>query len=316
MKFLVFSTLACAVIWAQSAPAPGPSATGAQSAPKSSEQSAPAASITPDTVVATFGQGQKVTLGELTGFLNSLPPQMQQSALHNRKEFVQQFALMHKLAEMAEEAHLDQTSPTKDNLRFNRMYLLMNAELHTVMEGITVPVEESKAYYEKNKDHFSQVKVKALYVAFAAEGASAADGKKRLTEPEAEAKVGKLRAQIVTGADFVKLVKENSDDPTSAAKDGDFGVIKHGDKLPDAIREAVFSLKAGEVSAAVKQPNGFYLFRAEEITPEPYNDVQSDIVDELRQIRFKAWMDDIVRGLNLKYDTASLAGHPAPSAGK
>src|SRR4051794_35118682 len=94
--------------------------------------SAPAQpSLPPDTVVATFGNGQKLTVGELNSFVNSMPPQMQQTALRDRKAFVQQFALMHRLAEMAEQAKLDQRSPTRESLAFNRMYLMMNAELQT-----------------------------------------------------------------------------------------------------------------------------------------------------------------------------------------
>ncbi len=50
-----------------------------------------------------------------------MPAQMQQNALRDRKAFVQQFALMQRLSEMAEQAKLDQQSPTRESLAFNRM---------------------------------------------------------------------------------------------------------------------------------------------------------------------------------------------------
>ena len=50
------------------------------------------------------------------------------------------------------------------------------------------------------------------------------------------------------------------------------------DNLPDAIRTAIFALKAGEVSAPVKQPNGFYLFRAEEVSAQPLAEVQEEVL--------------------------------------
>jgi len=282
MKSLAFSILLfTAAAWAQSAPPEVP----------------------PGTVVATFGNGEKLTAGDLKTFIAAMPPQMQQGALRDRKAFVQQFALMRRLAEMAEQAKLDQHSPTKESLAFNRMYLMMNAQLHEAMDSIHPSAADSQAFYDKNKDRFNQVKVKALYIAFS---------DKHLTEAEAQARIEKLRAAILGGADFVKLVKENSEDATNAAKDGDFGTIRQTDNLPDAIRKAIFALKPGEVSEPVRQPNGFYLFRAESISPQPYSEVQEQIFGELRQTRFREWMDAISRDLNLKYENESyFAGSPA-----
>jgi len=98
-------------------------------------------------------------------------------------------------------------------------------------------------------------------------------GGKATTEDEAKAKATKLLADIRGGADFVKLVKENSDDETSKAKDGDFATLRRTDNIPDAIRAAVFSLKQGEVSEPVRQPNGFYLLRADEVRYRPLSQV-------------------------------------------
>jgi peptidyl-prolyl cis-trans isomerase C len=265
----------------------------------------PSADVPPDTVIATFGEGQKLTAGELKNFLAAMPPNMQQNALRDRKAFVQQFVMMHRLAEMAEQAKLDQNSPTKESLAFNRMYILMNAQLHEALGGISVKPGEEQSYYDENKSKFTQVKVKAIYIRYAA-GSADAKGTKLPTEAEAEAKALKLRAAIVEGADFVKMVKENSEDPTSAAKDGDFGTMHSTDNLPDAIRTAIFALKAGEVSAPVKQPNGFYLFRAEEVSAQPLAQVQEEVQNEVKQAHFKAWMDEVSRSLNLKIQNESF----------
>ena len=265
---------------------------------------APAPPLPANAVVATFGNGEKITAGEVRMFISAMPSQMAQSALRDRKAFVQQFALMHKLAELAEEAKLDQRSPTKESLAFNRMYLLMNAQLHDMMDAVTVPPADMEAFYKQNPERFLQVKVKAIYVAFAGNTASdaVAGGKKPLTEAEARDKVQKLRAAVLAGANFVNLVKDNSDDQISAAKDGDFGTIRHNDKLPDAVRAAIFALKLGELSQPVKQPNGYYLFRAEEVSAQPFAEVSDEILSELKQARFKETMDQTVRSLNLKYE--------------
>jgi peptidyl-prolyl cis-trans isomerase C len=277
-SFLVF--LFTAAVWAQSAPPP---------------------SVPPDTVVATFEDGRNITAGELTAFLAAMPPNMAQAARRDRKAFVQQFAMMHRLSEIAEKAQLDRQSPTREALAFNRMYLLMNAQLHEVLTTITVPPAETQSFYNANKQRFTQVKVKAIYIPFSADASAAGAAEpKHLSEADAQIKILKLRAAIAGGADFVKLVKENSQDPTSAAKEGDFGAIRTTDNLPDAIRGAIFALKQGEVSEPVKQPNGFYLFRAEEVTAQPFAEVQDEVLNQLKQAHFKQYMDEVTRSLNLK----------------
>jgi len=292
MKLFLFSLITVAV-WAQ--PAPPPSAHD------------PA----PDTVVATFGDGQKLTAGELQSFLAAMPPNMQKPAERDRRAFVEQVALMHRLAQMAEQAKLDQRSPTREALAFNRMYVLMNAQLHEVLESIVVLPAEAESYYNTNQDRFAQVKVKAIYIPFSAK----TDGK-HLTKAEAEAKISSVRASILAGADFVKMVKQNSEDQTSAAKDGDFGTIRRTDNLPDPIRTAIFSLKAGEVSQPVSQPNGFYLFRAESIGAQPFAEVRDGIVNELKQARFKEYMDGITGSLNFKIENEAFFASGAPAASK
>jgi len=267
--------------------------------------------------VATYENGRKLTAGELTNFLAAMPPNMQQAARHDRRAFVQQFALMHRLSEMAEKAKLDQQSPTREALEFNRLYLLMNAELHEVLTTIDVPPAEVQSFYNANKERFKQVKVKALYIPFSADPSTAgAKEPKHLTEAEAQAKIANLRAAIVAGANFVKLVKDNSGDPTSAAKDGDFGTLRSTDNLPDAIRAAIFALKAGEVSEPVKQPNGFYLFRAEEISAQPFAEVQEEILKEVKQAHFKQWMDEVSRGLNLKIENEGFFSEGGAAVGR
>jgi hypothetical protein len=73
----------------------------------------------PDTVIATIN-GKKLTYGEFQTMVRSLPQQMQQNAMQNRKAFVNQFALMRKLADIAETSKLDQINPYKDALEFRR----------------------------------------------------------------------------------------------------------------------------------------------------------------------------------------------------
>jgi parvulin-like peptidyl-prolyl isomerase len=118
-----------------------------------------------------------------------------------------------------------------------------------------------------------------------------ASGKKTLTEAEAKAKAEKLLGQIRLGADFVKLVKENSEDEDSRNKNGDFATLKASDNIPDAFRAAIFKLKPGETTEPLKQPNGYYLLRAEEVNVKPLKDVRDEIYNDLKNLRIRDWMD-------------------------
>jgi peptidyl-prolyl cis-trans isomerase C len=258
--------------------------------------------LTPETVVATVG-GKPVTAGELMTLLSLSPPEAQKNLLKDGKLFIEQLALMQKLAAMAEKAQLDKQSPFKEQLDAFRRQTLANAQLAAQQDSITVSGEEQQKFYKDNQDRYIQAKVKVLYVAFQAAAASQADpkAKKNLTEPEAKRKIEKLLTQIRSGADFVKLVKENSDDAESAAKDGDFGtLIRRSDELPENIKGAIFALKPGQVTDPLRVASGFYLFRLEEMATVPYEKVRDDVFIEIRQKRFDQWFSEVKKGLDVK----------------
>ncbi len=302
MKFIPFAILICtAGLYAQ-APAPATAPPPQPSIPE----------LPAETVIASF-EGKKLTYGEIKRFVMVLDPQQQQQALRNPKMLVHQYFLWKHLAEEAVKEKLDQQSPLKEQLEYQRTYLLMQAKLNDVVRNMTVEDEELKKYYEANKDKYTQVKLKVLYISFSTNPEAGADGKKPLGEEEAKAKITKILAGIRGGADFVQMVKQYSEDTTSADKDGDFGTIRKSDNVPDAIRAAVFSLKQGEVSEPVRQPNGFYLFRAEEVSTRTFQQVQIDLYEQARQAKSNQWMAKLNESINFKVEDEKFFT-PAPGA--
>jgi peptidyl-prolyl cis-trans isomerase C len=291
----------------------------AQTAPGSAPAAPPPAmpNLPDDTEVAAFGDGTKLTMGEFKRIYEALPPANQQMALRNRAQWLHQWELLRKLTKMAEDAQLDQQSPYKENLAYARMNVLATAEIGAAINLIVVEPAEIVKYYDSNKRKYTHVRVKAIYIAFSDDAAagSKGKGKRPLTEAEAKAKADKLLAAIKGGADFVKLVKENSDDETSREKDGDFATLHASDNIPDAFRAAVFALKQGDVSEPLKQPNGFYLLRAEEVTVRPLADVRDEIYTELKNVRSDEWL----RGMDSEAKVQILSPEfisPAPAPAK
>ena len=285
MKLLtVCALLLTAAVWAQ-APSAAPAKPAAQG---------------PDAVVARV-DGKPVTAAEVTAILGAAQP----GALKDAKTIVEQLGLMRALATLAEKAKLDQQSPAKEAIELFRIQTLANAQVGAKMDSFTVTIDEQKKFYQANPDKYTQAKVKILFISFRASPPPQTDpsAKKILTEAEAKAKVEKLLADIRGGADFVKVVKENSDDKESVAHDGDFGTpLTRSGNLPENIRTAVFSLKPGQVSDPVRVSSGFYLFRLESLTTRPFDEVSSDIFQEIRQGHFNEWLEATRKAVVVKIE--------------
>jgi peptidyl-prolyl cis-trans isomerase C len=285
-----------------------------QAAPPAVAPPAPAMPDLPDdAVIATFEDGGKFTMGDFKAFYAVMPAPNQQMAMRDRAEFIHQWAVLRKITKMGDEKKLGTQSPYKEAIEHARMQVMVQAMINEQLNSVVVEPGEIVKYYEANKKKYGQVKVKAIYVAYSedASTSSAGKGKKPLTEAEAKAKATRLAAQIKDGADFVKLVKENSDDETSRDKNGDFATLHFGDNIPDAFRTAIFNLKQGEVSDPLKQPNGYYLLRAEEVTYRALPEVRDDIYNELKNQRYADWFAKLNRETVVQINPAF-----APKTGK
>ncbi len=273
----------------------------------------PISALPPDTVIAT-ANGEKVTAGQLQAVLQSLPPQMQQQAQSNRKAFVEQYVLLKLLTEQAKKARLDEQSPWKQAIDYGIMRVLSQAAMSKKVDEFIITNDEIKQAYDGNKDKYVQAKVKAIYVPFTTAPVSQADanGKKMLTEAEAKAKAEDLMKQAKAGADFVKLVKENSGDPNTVAKDGDYGFIKKTDQIPNDLKSAIFTAKAGDIAGPVRQPNGFYVFRIEELGAQPFDQVSLSIMNEIKTRRFQEWMSGLQKTIDVKLETLPVTTREVP----
>lgn len=271
-----------------------------------------AAEVKPETVVAEV-DGHKVTAAEFEQIVGMLPPQMKQI---DRKALIQNYGLMRKLATIAEQDKLDQKTPYKEALAAQRTNMLMNAAINERMNQFVVTDEDRHRRYKEQADRYKQVKLKVIYIAFNNNPeATGAGAKKILTEDEAKAKAARLVAELRAGADFVKLAKENSDDEKSAKENGDFATLRKSDNVPDSIRATVFNLKKGDISEPVRQPNGYYIFRAEEIGMQPFEQVNEEVYNEIRQTRLKAWLDDMRTSIKIKVESEQFfGGAPAPAS--
>jgi peptidyl-prolyl cis-trans isomerase D len=103
-------------------------------------------------------------------------------------------------------------------------------------------------------------------------------------EDKARAKIADAIRRIRAGQDFGKVAQELSEDPGTAARGGELGLVGRGEMVPQ-FEQALFALKKGEVSAEpVRSPFGFHAIRAldiQESRRKPLKEVAAQIRTKL-----------------------------------
>jgi len=302
MKALFPLAVLCASFgWAQSAP--------------------PASGDQPDTVMAIFEDGSKMTLGEFRTLIPLLSETYRPTAEQNPEKFLHLYGVIMRAAAAAKRQNMADDAKYKSGIDFAAMEALARFYVLESTTSITVTPEEIEKYYSDHKEPFRRIKVSGIKVAF---GAPASDGnsstvnasripKKVLTEEEAKAKADKLVAQLRAGADFAKLVQTESDDETGKGKGGDLGVWKMTDNVPDLLRGAVMGLKEGEVSEPIRQPGGFYIVHADAVTYAPLAEVKDILFDQLKQEKAREWLQNLDKSTKVEFPKKDQAPPPARS---
>lgn len=270
----------------------------------------------PDSQVIAVLQsdGAKVTMGQFRNWVAANPPQIQQQIAQDPTVFLKQFAVMRRLADAAREKKLDQQGPTKDMLYYSITSFLGQAMIRDAYQNVEVAPDEIVSEYEATKaQKYVQVKVDAIYIAFG-DPSTAAPDKKVLTEEQAKQKAVKLLSEINAGADFAKLAKENSDDEASRDKGGYLDTLTPGDNIPEGF-QVVFKMKAGETSAPIRQPNGYYLLHAETVDFRPLKDVRDKVFNDLKDKHLNEWMGKMSHESDVDFPNPAFQPKtPAPAS--
>src|SRR5437763_13727165 len=100
------------------------------------------------------------------------------------------------------------------------------------------------------------------------------------SEKKAKRKIADdLLKRAKAGEDFAKLAKENSEDPGSKDKGGEY-TFPRGQMMPE-FEAAAFSLNTNQVSDVVTTPYGFHIIKLYEKIPahkEPYAGLETKTV--------------------------------------
>jgi parvulin-like peptidyl-prolyl isomerase len=269
-----------------------------------SEVAAPGGqSIKPETELATIN-GKTMTAKDFTALMKAVPPGIRANAIRQPTEFLSQYALVSKIAEVASAEGLDKKQPWSGRIAYDRGQILMQAMVDRYMDGLRVMPADQQKVYEANRDRFAQSKIQMIYISYSlAPPPPNPDptAPKILTEPEAKARAELVYKKLQEGADFADMVERFSEDADSRARKGEGPIVTASDpNIPDLIKKPVLAAKKGDLLAPIRLPNGYYLIRVTEGGRRSYEEVKDQIYDEIRQERFQAWFDAEKKSTNVK----------------
>jgi foldase protein PrsA len=113
-----------------------------------------------------------------------------------------------------------------------------------------------------------------------------------------------LYTAIKNGAEFEKIAKDFSQDQLTADKGGSLGYNPYG-RFDDDFQNAIFSMKAGEVSRPIKSRNGWHIakvFDRIKNTPADLEKDKSTYREQVHQYKQKTMVKDLVKDVKSEYN--------------
>jgi peptidyl-prolyl cis-trans isomerase D len=169
------------------------------------------------------------------------------------------------------------TSGTRLKLRVVRF------PLEEWAKEITIPEEELKNAYEKNKDQYRRdEEVKASHILLRLPPQAPPD-----MEKEVLARMERLREKIERGAEFSELAKKYSEDPGTRDMGGELGWFGRG-RMVKEFEEAAFSAPTGTVTGPVRTPYGYHLIYVQDHRSagiQPFSEVRWELEQGMRMAR-------------------------------
>jgi peptidyl-prolyl cis-trans isomerase D len=212
-----------------------------------------------------------------------------------------------------ERYYADNKAEFTDPEQIRADYLVL--DIATVAAGIEVSDRAVADYYAANAAQFGQPELRsASHILIAVDKSADA-----ATRAQAKAKATELvqTLQKAPGR-FAELARTQSQDPGSAAQDGNLGSFGRG-MMVKPFEEAVFSMKPNEIRGPVESDFGYHIIRLDGIEAAqtaPLATVRAAVVDELRKQQAQKVFADLADNFsNLVYENADSL-QPAAAAAK
>lgn len=190
------------------------------------------------------------------------------------------------------QAALRQEGMTLQDLRnqLERQMLIQRVQQQEVGSKLTITEAEAREYYDQHHDEFTEqasIMLREILVKVESGG----QGVNVAKDDEAAKKIADIRARIVGGQDFGAVASQVSE-AASKANGGLIGPFSRQDMSPE-LQKLVDAMKPGDVTAPVRTPAGYQIFKLESMKPaalQPFDQVRDLIAEKVSAARTRTEM--------------------------
>lgn len=248
-----------------------------------------------------------VTKKQLDSIVEAVRPNLPPA---QRRMLAQQYVELLTIANAASKAGVEKQPDVQEKIKLSKLQILASSYSREMQQKeAEIPDADIQKYYKENTPKYEEAKLLRIYVPMM----TSEEGKPPDTAAT-KALAEKIQQRAASGEDFDKLQKDvftaagNKGTPPSV----DMGERRRG-TLPPKQEDAVFGLKAGEVSPALEETSGFYIYKVVSKDQVPLDKVHDDIKGTLARERFRENMEKLRSSVQTTYNEAYFSP-PAPPA--
>lgn len=255
-----------------------------------------------------------VTRAQFEKLTEALQPSM---TADSRRAFATNYGRLLVFVDAARALHLENDPGVQLVLQFVTDQVLAESVKRHYAEQYSHPSDQQvQDYYNQNSAKYVEATLERIIIPRSPGSAE----KPKPAEAEEKAAADKVRERWVGGEDPVKL-QQAAYQAVGVTSPGTPEIsmgAKRAGSLPPS-QEAVFQLKAGEVSPVYSDSAAFYVYKVVSIKPVPIGDVKDSIVKTLQQQQLQQKLEEIGKSatpvLNEAYfGPGAVAGAPAMAA--
>ncbi len=174
---------------------------------------------------------------------------------------------------------LERLGLTLDEVRENLSRQLLVEAVAARIARDEVSEAELRAAYDDRILEFTEVRISHILL---------------LNVEQAEA----VKAEA-TPANFARLARTRSEDPSSSARGGDLGT-RRAIELPEALAQAVLRAGIDKVGGPVLTDSGYHVFLVKQRREIPFAEVKADLLSERQNDVFAAWLGEQIRTAEIR----------------
>ena len=262
-----------------------------------------------------------VTRAQFERLTTALQPDMSAEA---KRGFAANYGKLLVFSDAARALHLENDPNVQQIMQFLANQVLAEGLKRHYMEQFARPSDQQvQEYYSQNSAKYLEASLQRVIIPHKQE----AGDKPKPSEAEVTAAAEKIRQRWVAGEDPAKLQQAAFE--AAGLKSASVPSIDMGVKRPGSLpvnQDAVFQLKAGEISQPYSDPAAGYIYKVVSVRQIPLSEVKDSIVKTLQQQQLQDKLEAIGKSatpvLNEEYfgpppaaGAPATGGRPAPGAG-